>query len=250
MLKELVAQLSIGMKLSLPIPKTLEDIDNNQSTNNTAGTITQEMLDETMMQTFYPQRTLRIFFPDMGAAALARRDWKMGSIYPEVPPCVFTSNIQNDPLAETDQIAIIICPRYSEVEYTKRVIDLCQEKNIPCVLINPELVNMDQGFGVRARNIRKDILSKFETTYKLLTLKDGAVVREWPKGYSLWIDDDTKEEGFTLIQSFATDPSRETINELLDAELDKRLGKEVRGNKDNANIVNSVVKFFQGLSKL
>ena len=30
------------------------------------------------------ESTLRIFFPDMGAAVLARRDWKMGTAY-QVP---------------------------------------------------------------------------------------------------------------------------------------------------------------------
>jgi hypothetical protein len=35
-------------------------------------------------------RSLRIFYPDMGVAALTRRDWKMGTAQAEVPPCVFT----------------------------------------------------------------------------------------------------------------------------------------------------------------
>lgn len=83
-----------------------------------------------------------------GAAALARRDWKMGTAVSEVPYCVQTSNIQNDPIADTDKLVIILCPLYSEADFVKRLLDLCTTTNTPCILINPELINMDQGFGV------------------------------------------------------------------------------------------------------
>ena len=94
-------------------------------------------------------RSLRIFFPDMGAAVLARRDWKMGTNATEVPPCVYTANVQNDPVLETDQAVIILCPLYSEADYISRITDVCLERNIPCIMINPNLINGDQGFGVR-----------------------------------------------------------------------------------------------------
>jgi len=91
------------------------------------------------------KKTMTIFFPDMGAAALARRDWKMGTVSAEVPPCVQTANIQNDPLSETDKLAILLCPLSYEADYVYRVVNLCDEKGIPCVMINPNLINMDQG---------------------------------------------------------------------------------------------------------
>lgn len=201
--KELVNELCISMNLSLPIV-------------NNSMIISQSMLDETAKSIFYPEKTLRILFPDMGAAALARRDWKMGSEYPEVPPCVFTSNIQNDPILDTDRVVIILCPRYSEIDFVKRIMDICTERSIPCILINPELINMDQGFGVRARNIRKTLLGTFIVTYKLITLRDGAIVRDWPKGFSVWKEDAQKDEGYSLLQTFQTDPPKDTIAELFE----------------------------------
>lgn len=200
-------------------------------------------------------RTLRIFFPDMGAAALARRDWKMGTNATEVPTSVTTANIQNDPLAATDQLAIILCPLYSETEFVKRVMDLCDEARVPCIMINPELVNIEQGYGVRkynrrnlslcsgpfcfaacfsfiprtflststhssaepgARNIRSTLINTFPTSYKLKTLKMGALVREWPSGYSLWMEDASTDEGYALVQTFVSEPPREVVEELLD----------------------------------
>lgn len=140
-------------------------------------------------------------------------------VFPDVPPCIFTANIQNDPLQSTDKLAIILCPKYSEADYVKRIMDLCDEVSIPCVMINPDLINMDQGFGVRARNIRKDILNTFLTSYKLITLREGAIVREAPKGYTVWIEDESKDDGYTLLNSFAVDPPRETITDLLNVSL-------------------------------
>ena len=95
------------------------------------------------------EKTMRIFFPDMGQAALARRDWKMGSDVSEVPPCVYTSNIKNDGIETTDKVVVIICPLASEADDVQRIMGLCTAVNVPLILINPDLINMDQGFGVR-----------------------------------------------------------------------------------------------------
>jgi hypothetical protein len=93
------------------------------------------------------ERTMRIFFPDMGQAALARRDWKMGSDVSEVPPCVYTANIKNDDIEVTDKVAIILCPLASEADSVKRIMDSCTASGVPLIMINPDLINMDQGFG-------------------------------------------------------------------------------------------------------
>ena len=94
-----------------------------------------------------PEKTMRIFFPDMGQAALARRDWKMGSEVSEVPPCVYTANIKNDGLQPSDKVAVIICPLASEADSVQRIMELCTAANVPLIMINPDLINMDQGFG-------------------------------------------------------------------------------------------------------
>lgn len=161
-------------------------------------------------------RSIRLFFPDMGAAALTRRDWKMGSGSSEVPSDIFTSNIQNDGLAATDKLVILVCPLYSEADYVQRVVQLCDQGSIPCIMLNADLINMDQGYGVRARNIRKNLMTTFITTYKLKTLSRGAVVREWPNGFTVWKEDQRAEGGYVPLQSVATDPSREELDEMFD----------------------------------
>jgi hypothetical protein len=160
--------------------------------------------------------TIRLFFPDMGAAALTRRDWKMGSASSEVPSGVFTSNIQNDGLTNTDKLVILVCPLYSEADYVQRVVQLCDQGSIPCIMLNADLINMDQGYGVRARNIRKNLMATFITTYKLKTLSRGAVVREWPNRFTVWKEDQSAEGGYVSLQSVASDPSREELDEMFD----------------------------------
>lgn len=97
----------------------------------------------------FREKTITVFFPDMGAAVLARHEWKMNTIEAEVPYCINTANIQNDPLQASDVMAIMICPLSSEGDFVKRVLDMCSDKGIPVVMVNANLINMDQGYGVR-----------------------------------------------------------------------------------------------------
>jgi hypothetical protein len=167
--------------------------------------------------------SIRLFFPDMGAAALTRRDWKMGSASSEVPSGVFTSNIQNDGLANTDKLVILVCPLYSEADYVQRVVQLCDQGSVPCIMLNADLINMDQGYGMRARNIRKNLMATFITTYKLKTLSRGAVVREWPNRFTVWKEDQRAEGGYVPLQSVASDPSREELDEMFDVSTQQLL---------------------------
>lgn len=47
-------------------------------------------------------------------------------------------------------------------------------------------------------------------------MKQGAVVREWPHGYSIWNEDATSDDGYTLLKCFVSDPIREVVDELYD----------------------------------
>lgn len=154
MLKELTKLLAVQMDLSVPpdfekVETSDEDADLSNADVAEASQDPAEVEDakKSEDQPFPITRSLRIFYPDMGEAVLARREWKLGTKEAEVPPCVMTANIQNDMLGETDRIAIILCPQYSETDYVQRIIDMCNEKSIPCIMINPALINMDQGFG-------------------------------------------------------------------------------------------------------
>ena len=194
--------------------------------------------------------TMRLFFPDMGAAALVRRDWKMGTDQSEVPACLRTANMQNDALEPSDKVAIMICPLYSESDYVKRVVEMCSAASIPCIMVNPELINMDQGFGVRARLMRNTLLAQFVTVYKLNTMKEGALVREWPKGYAVWNEDAKQPDGYTLLQCYSREPSRELMYELFDAANPVDLKSKAKEFSDVAAVFGEIKGFFKGMSRL
>lgn len=90
-----------------------------------------------------------VFYPDTGAAVLARRDWQLDTDEALVPSSIIhTGSLEYDDLSINDKLAIVLCPQYSEVDNVLRVMNLCAERSVPCILINPSLINMDQGFGV------------------------------------------------------------------------------------------------------
>ena len=68
-----------------------------------------------MSEVVYNQ-TIRIFFPDMGAAVLSKNQWKLGTTVSEVPNCISMCNVQNDPLLSSDVLAVVVCPLYSETD--------------------------------------------------------------------------------------------------------------------------------------
>ena len=119
-------------------------------------------------------------------------------------------------------------------------------------MINPDLISMDQGFGVRARNLRKQLLNTFVTTYKLKTLQQGAVVREWPQGFSVWNESPEAEDGtgYTLLGSFTKDPTREMLDDMFDLAnpVDPNAPPSEPGSAEL--IFNEVTGFFKGLSRL
>ena len=49
----------------------------------------------------------------------------------------------------------------------------------------------------------------------------GAVVREWPMGFSVWNEDESAPDGsgYRLLETYKNDPSREMVNELYDVRI-------------------------------
>lgn len=66
--------------------------------------------------------------------------------------------------------------------------------------------------------MRKDVLGTFLTSYKLKTMATGALVREWPNGFSVWNEDVSAPDGsgYRLLETYKNEPSREMMNDLYD----------------------------------
>jgi hypothetical protein len=101
--------------------------------------------------------------------------------------------------------------------------------------------------------MRKTLLSSFATAYKLKTLRNGAIVREWPRAYSLHVEDREAEGGYRILKNFTTDPSFEQIDE----EFKLLEGKSNNGDTSNkkkpsafVNLIREVAGFFKSMSRL
>merc|ERR1719502_187972 len=69
------------------------------------------------------EKTIRIYFPDAGSAAMCMRDWKVCLPDALVPPCVRFASLSRDLPADSDQALIMLCPKASEVDSLKVVLE-------------------------------------------------------------------------------------------------------------------------------
>eukprot|EP01039_Chlorochromonas_danica_P002360 gene2360-2591_t len=264
MAKEYVKVLSYRLGLIsdrfVQIPEPSEDdlIDNSNNNNNKGAEEEGEAKDNndgddmsTQAQPVLPSDppSITLFFPDMGSSALARRDWKLTTTYTVLPSCVTLAAMQRDSITSSTRYVILLCPQYSEVEAVERLVGNCREQDVKVIMINPSLVNADQGFGLRAKNIRRALVEPFVTAYKLKTLSEGAIVREWPQAFSLYIEDDQVDGGYRLLQNFDSDPYMEQISNSFMA--DENLRNPNSGKQQDSNgVLREVMGFFKGLSRL
>ncbi|MGB3516564.1 MAG: DUF1995 family protein [Elainellaceae cyanobacterium] len=149
---------------------------------------------------------LRVFFPDAGAAALARRDWGdkdyairgMGELKAKMQP--------------DEELFIFIEPSSVEVGQLE---ELCTEAgDRPVVLLNPRLEDIATiGIGYAGRQLRERFLSQFDSCYYLQPTDGAAISRSYPASWRVWLE---REEGeYELIAEEPRKPVGEALNQLL-----------------------------------
>jgi hypothetical protein len=79
---------------------------------------------------------LVLFFPDAGAAALARQEWKMDNLEEaEVPPNVRVKAFPRDRLDADDKAVFALCPRAPERDACEELVNTCEETQRPVRLL-------------------------------------------------------------------------------------------------------------------
>ena len=164
---------------------------------------------------FYPALqelglTFKIYFPDAGSAALARRDW--GN-----PDFVVRGigELQAE-MTDDDQAYLFVEP--SSIEVTQ-VEEMCAEAGDRFVImLNPKLEDVATiGIGYAGRQLRDRFLSTLEPVYYLRP-RDGAVVlRCYPHPWQVWQE---SESGYQLLAELPEKPSGETLDRILMGESD------------------------------
>lgn len=166
--------------------------------------------------------TVRVYFPDEGNAALARRDWMTASV--DLPPCVEFSScggVQVQDISR-DVLVFFFCPRASESEQVEALLQKTEAEatNLQLtVFVNPQLVDMGvTGFGLAGRMLRERLLDGLTGTYYLRTLAWGALTRSWPHAYSIWQEDEGAEGGYKLLRTLTRLPSNPEVEDIYDME--------------------------------
>ncbi|MGB3492880.1 MAG: DUF1995 family protein [Elainellaceae cyanobacterium] len=154
---------------------------------------------------------LRLFFPDAGAAALARRDWGekpyeirgIGELKAKVQP--------------DETLFIFIEPSSVEV---KEVEALCDEiGDRPIIFLNPRLEDIATiGIGYAGRQLRERFISLFDSCYYIRSMEGAALFRCYPSPWQLWRE---KEETYELVREFSSRPNSEQMERALWGESDE-----------------------------
>lgn len=192
-------------------------------------------------------QTLRIYFPDEGSAALARRDWST-----QVPPCVQFSSCGGVQVADVskDVIIIFFCPRASEAEYVEEILykleDVRGDELQMSIMVNPLLVDMGvTGFGMAGRRLRERLIDGLIPAYYLRTLPWGALTRVWPQLFTVWQEDENVDGGYRMIKAMDRLPSNPEVEDIYDIE-----NGDMNAPKEGPGLLNALGDFVNGMTRL
>jgi hypothetical protein len=177
---------------------------------------------------------LRVYFPDPGSAALARRDWG------DKPYAIRgISDVKADILPH-EELFLFIEPSSVEVEQVEK---LCQDaQDRPVVLLNPRMEDIAIiGIGYAGRALRERFLNLFESCYYLRSLPGAAIMRAYPEPWQVWLE---KEDGYELIAEEAQRPMGETLDRILAAAA----GESAAAPPPRKGILASMQQFLRALS--
>jgi hypothetical protein len=169
----------------------------------------------------YDGPTARIYFPDEGNAALARRDWFGNNL---VPTCVEFSSCGGVQMQDVskDMLVVFFCPKASESDSVEKLLMKTEQsaENLKLtVFVNPNLVDMGvTGYGMAGRLLRERLIDPLVYIYYLRTLKWGALTRTWPRAFSVWQEDENAEGGYRLISALDRLPSNPEVEDIYDIE--------------------------------
>lgn len=174
-----------------------------------------ELQAQAIAQQFIPaieesQTVLKVFFPDAGAAALARRDWG------EIPFKVSDLGSSRSPIEtrvqEDDGRFLVVSPAAVEVEQVEKLSQLAGDRAV--ILLNPRLEDVAIiGIGYAARALRERFISKIESCYYLRPLEgDAALYRCYPSLWEVWQEIDGE---YQIIAQEQTKPVGDQLDQIL-----------------------------------
>jgi Domain of unknown function (DUF1995) len=152
---------------------------------------------------------LKVFFPDMGAAALARRDW--GSVPFKIEDIGTGRTPIADKIAPEDEVFLLIEPSAVEVGEVEKLCNAAGDR--PVVLLLPRLEDAAiVGIGYTARQLRDRFIKTLESCYYIRPLEGAAVFRCYPSPWQVLLE---KDDDYQLISETPKRPIGEELDRIL-----------------------------------
>ena len=184
---------------------------------------------------------LKIFFPDTGSAALARRDW--GETTFKISDLGNRGVTIENKLLETDQILLLVAPSFTEIEAIETLCNLAN--NRPVIFLIPQFEDMSiVGIGYVAREIQKRFLNTLESVYYFYPLDKFLIVHSY---LSPWYIYSEEKEGYRLIDQKNDKPSQEELESLIVDEV--TVDKHIIGSPSKTSFMSEIQRFIDFLSK-
>ncbi len=153
--------------------------------------------------------TLKVLFPDTGAAALARRDWT--DINFKIDDLGSSRSPVTDKMQDEDRLFIAIEPSAVEVEQVEKLCNAAGER--PVILFLPKLEDAAiVGIGYAARQLRDRFLTTLNTAYYIKPLETAAIYRCYPGQWQVWLEEN---DDYTLLAERDSKPVGDELDEIL-----------------------------------
>ncbi|KPQ33520.1 MAG: protein of unknown function containing DUF1995 domain [Phormidium sp. OSCR] len=186
-----------------------------------------ELKAQPIAETFIPVLTemgytLKVLFPDTGAAALARRDWG------ETPFKITDVGSRRLPVTnqmeDSDECYLLVEPSDVEIEQVEKLANEAGDR--PVILLLPRLESVATvGIGYAARQLRERFLSKITSCYYVRPLPGGALFRAYPSSWIVWtLNEDNQYE---VLTEMSYKPVGEELERLL-------MGEELENESSEA----------------
>ncbi len=162
-------------------------------------------------QQFYPVLqemglNFKVYFPDAGAAALARRNWGNPDFV------VRGLGELKGQMEADDQLYLFVEPSAIEVSQVEEMCNQAGDRFV--VMLNPRLEDVATiGIGYAGRQLRERFLSTLEPIYYLRPMAGAVLWRAYPQSWQLW--QETPGAAYQPVAEFDQKPSGETLERVL-----------------------------------
>ena len=168
---------------------------------------------------------LKVFFPDTGAAALARRDW--GQVPFKIEDLGSSRTPIQGKIKEEDKVFLVVEPSSVEVAQVEQLCNAAGDR--PVILLTPRLEDSTiVGIGYAGRQLRDRFIKTLHSCYYIRPLEEAAVFRCYPSQWQVWLE--TGDE-YKLIAEEAQKP----VGEGLDLIIAKATGAASGTTTDTGN---------------